>query len=82
MKTAEINAGLKIVKLDGRKMFPTTNGYYSPEGFALYHSELGYYSFKGDCPYTPIGGKKALKAILDGGGFLDFDNCVWLKEMK
>lgn len=82
MKTAEINAGLKIVKLDGRKMFPTTNGYYSPEGYALYHPELGYFAFEGDCPYIPTGGRKALKAILGAGGLTDFENCVWLKEYE
>lgn len=82
MTTATINAKLQIVNLKGKK-FKAVLGHYEPTGFALYNPELGYFAFEGnDCPYSPVGGKKALQSILDSGGFLDFDTSVWLKELK
>ena len=29
----------------------------------------------------PCGGKRALTSIMESGGFLDFDNAVWLQAM-
>lgn len=81
MNITKINSELKIVKL-GTQRFKTEGGYYQPEGYALKHPELGYFSFEADHPYNPIGGRKALKSILDAGGFLNFDESRWLQEMK
>lgn len=83
MNTQQINAGLKIVKL-GTQKFKAVGGYYQPKGYSLFHSELGYLSFTedgGKVPYNPIGGRKALKSILEAGGLLNFDNAKWLQEI-
>jgi hypothetical protein len=82
--TAEtINANLKVVKL-GTQCFAVPGGYIKPTGYALFNPELGFFAFvgDGDGPYTPVGGKKALQSILDGGGFLNFDTAVWLTPFK
>lgn len=81
MNIQEINSKLKIVKLGSQK-FQTEGGYYKPEGHAIYHPELGYFSFDTDYPYIPAGGRKALKSILDAGGFLNFDECRWLQPIN
>jgi hypothetical protein len=82
-KVEQINSKLSIVKL-GTQKFKAIGGYYLPKGFALKHPELGYLSFVedgGEVPYNPIGGRKALKSILEAGGLLNFDNAKWLHEM-
>ena len=82
MNAQQINSQLVLVKLNGQK-FPTVDGYYKPTGYALKHPELGYFAFEGyDYPYTPVGGRKALKAILDAGGFLSFDDSKWLQPIN
>lgn len=81
MTIQEINAGLKIVKLKGEK-FATEGGYYKPEGHTLKHDKLGYFSFDTEYPYIPSGGRKALKAILEAGGLLNFDSCRWLQPLN
>jgi hypothetical protein len=81
MTIQEINAGLKIVKLKDQK-FKTEGGYYKPDGYALKHSTLGYFSFDTEYPYIPSGGRKALKAILEAGGLLNFDNVNWLQPLN
>lgn len=81
MKNIEINAGLKVVKLDGEK-FKYKTGFYICEGFALKHEELGFVSFDGILPYRPHGGKKALTQILKDGGFLEFDTIKFLKPTQ
>lgn len=81
MTIQEINSKLQIVKLNDQK-FPTVDGYFQPSGYALKHSELGYFSFNTDYPYSPKGGKKALKSILEAGGMLNFDNCRWLQPLN
>jgi hypothetical protein len=80
MNTQQINSQLKIVKLGDQK-FKKEGGYYKPTGYALKHPVLGYFSFDKDTPYNPIGGRKALKNILESGGLLNFDDCRWLHEM-
>lgn len=86
-QTIEINSALKVVKLD-RQKFKVSCGYVIKRGFALHHPSLGYFCFNDKdkdghiLPYTPMGGKKVLCEILDEGGFLHFDNCVWVKEME
>lgn len=80
-ETKAINNKLEIIKLEGQK-FKVPSGYIMPTGFTLYHPEFGYFSFDGDIPYIPSGGRKTLKSILGAGGMLDFNNSFWLKEMK
>jgi anaerobic glycerol-3-phosphate dehydrogenase len=83
LTTQQINSELKIIKL-GTQKFKTALGYYQPTGYALKHPELGYFSFeedKKDYPYSPVGGRKVLKSILEAGGLLNFDNAKWLQEM-
>ena len=82
MTTKQINASLQIVKLKKQK-FRTTNGYYQPEGYTLYHPDLGYITLDNDdYPYIPCGGKKALQEILNAGGLLDYTNVKWLQPMQ
>lgn len=81
MTTIQINQGLSIVKFNGER-FQAPGGYYKPTGHALKHPELGFVAFGGsDHPYQPRGGRKALKAILEAGGFNSFDGMNWLKPM-
>ena len=86
MRTSEtiaINAALKIVRLTGELKFKTPLGYKSPSGYCLKHPEKGYFAFIGDdIPYIPCGGRKALLSIMEQGGFLNFDNAVWLQPMQ
>lgn len=78
-----INAALEIVKLENQR-FRVPGGYIQPIGFALRHPEFGYLGFKHkpNEPYIPIGGKIAFKAVLDAGGFLGFDDCIWIQPIK
>lgn len=55
-ETIEINNRLEIVRVENQR-FKTLGGYFKPEGFAFLHPKLGYFSFKGDIPYMPKGGK-------------------------
>jgi hypothetical protein len=83
MNTKQINCELKIVKL-GTQKFKTEGGYYQPTGYALKHPVLGYFSFtedNKDYPYNPIGGRKALKSIMEAGGLTSFHNVKWIQEM-
>jgi hypothetical protein len=67
LKTQKINSELTIVKL-GHQRFSRRGNYMIPSGYAFYHPTLGYFSFDGECPYIPVGGRKALEAILAAGG--------------
>ena len=60
----------------------------SVTGYALYEEGKGYIAFSGDrdqygilIPYIPAGGKKALQAILDAGGFVSFDGMEYVNEV-
>lgn len=78
----EINAALEIKKLDHQR-FNVPGGYIQPNGYAFKHPEYGYLGFKDrHLPYNPIGGKKALKEIVEAGGFIDFNDVIWLKPIK
>ena len=82
MTTTKIYEGLKLVKLKGQK-FKGNMGYYEPNNHCLYHPQLGYLAFKGSqVPYSPQGGRKLLKQMLEGRGFSSFDGMVWLQPMK
>lgn len=57
-------------------------------GWALYEEGKGYVAFSSArdkygilTPYIPVGGKKALQAILDAGGFLSFDGMEYVTSL-
>lgn len=57
-------------------------------GWAFYEEGKGWVAFSGDrdkygilTPYIPVGGKKALQAILDAGGFVSFDGMEYVQEL-
>lgn len=62
-----------IIKSVKNLKFKDSKGVYSIEGapFALYEEGKGFISLDGGKSiYCPVGGRKALKSILDAGGFL------------
>ena len=57
-------------------------------GYALYEEGKGYIAFSSDrdkygilTPYIPAGGKKALQAIIDAGGFVSFNGMEYVQEL-
>lgn len=83
-EVAEINSKLEIVKLKGDVKFKHPLGYAIPTGFCFKHPEKGYLAFEADkqcIPYIPIGGKRALKKILETGGFWTFEGIKWIQPM-
>lgn len=57
-------------------------------GWALYEEGKGYVAFSNErdqygilTPYIPRGGKKALQAILDAGGFCSFDGMEYVNAL-
>lgn len=57
-------------------------------GWGLYEHGKGWVAFSSDrdrygilTPYTPCGGRKALQAILDAGGFVSFENMEYVQEL-
>lgn len=55
-----------IVNMKGKRSVTHPNMTYG-KGFALYLDDVGFLSLDGANVYVPAGGRKALKAILDGG---------------
>lgn len=55
-----------IVNMKGKLSVTHPNMTYG-KGFALYLDDVGFLSLDGVNVYVPAGGRKALKAILDGG---------------
>ena len=83
LETITINNSLEIVRLNGNVKFKAPLGYTLPCGYCFKHPEKGYFAFAGDTiPYIPCGGKKALLSIIESGGFLNFDNSVWLQPLN
>ena len=86
MTTEQINKTLQIVNVNGKMFKRAAGGVWQMKNVcAFYNPCLGYLSFTedgGETPYTPSGGKKALQAILNAGGLTNFDNVVWLQEIK
>lgn len=73
--TKRLNSKLKIVKLNGYK-----HGGKIHSGFAFVIPSRGVLAFKSDkSPYTPIGGWKALKEIVEAGGFLNYSAVTFYK---
>lgn len=69
--------------------FGTSAIYQLVTGWALYEPGRGYYAFSDArdrfgilVPYTPIGGKKALQAIIDAGGFLSLNGMEFVNPME
>ena len=82
-ETIAINSALTIVKLTGEIKFKHPLGYTTPCGYCFKHPEKGYFAFEGNTyPYIPCGGRMALISIMEQGGFLDFNNAVWLQPIK
>lgn len=57
-------------------------------GYAFYEAGKGWVAFSNDrdqygilVPYIPCGGRKALQAILDAGGFVSFDGMEYVQEL-
>lgn len=57
-------------------------------GWAFYEEGKGYVAYSSDrdefgilAPYIPCGGKRALQAILNAGGFCSFDGMEYVKEL-
>lgn len=84
MTAVEITAALKVVPVKGKR-FAVPGGYgQMTKGYALYHPKLGYLAFDDspETPYSPAGGEKTLRSILDAGGLTHYDNIVWLTASK
>lgn len=79
VKTLEdLNAGLR----------PTRIKFYQ-NGFLVkkwtIRNNLGFIAFaddfkKNNLPYIPVGGKNAIQAIINGGGFCGIENMIILSE--
>ena len=86
-ETTAINSKLEIVKLSNQK-FKVPGGYVIKKGYALHHPALGFFCWPNPnkdghiLPYTPKGGKATLQEILDTGGFLSFENSIWMMEVN
>lgn len=69
--------------------FGTPAVYQLVTGWALYEPGRGYYAFSSNrdrfgilAPYTPQGGRGALQAIIDAGGFLSMDGVEFVNPME
>ncbi len=81
-ETIAINNALEVVRLTGKLKFRHPLGYTMPTGWCFKHPVKGYLAFEGNTdPYLPCGGKRALLSIMEQGGFLNFDNAVWVNPI-
>jgi len=71
-----------IVKTDNLKWKygKVKNAYCTYEGYTIYNKNLGYSSFDGEKPYTPLGNRKALKEILKNENVKDIFP-YWIKSI-
>lgn len=77
MSTAELNSSLEIRKLTRLSRFKNEKGIYSISGgFTLFIEGLGYVCLNSKYPYSPVGGKSALKNVLSDGGLTAYDENV------
>ncbi len=83
--TKQLNARLQIVRLDGLQ-FKAPLGVAIAHGWGLYIEGMGYLKFKHDnasfVPYAPIGGRKALERIINGGGLLNYNGIEFINPVK
>lgn len=78
---------MKIKRLRNAK-FGTDKLHVVVTGWALYEEGKGYIAYSSDrdkygilAPYIPCGGKRALQAILNAGGFTSFEGMEYVKEL-
>lgn len=83
-KTKSLNKRLEICHLDGLAFRGNAEGEireYGRNDWAFFIPGMGWVSMPGDDgqPYSPIGGRRALKGIKRAGGFLSYDGFqfVW-----
>lgn len=88
MNKEEITSQLQIKKVNGLK-FGTNKAYCKPNGYALYHIELGFVGlgnrneeYNINLPYLPCGGRSALKEIIEAGGLTNYNEVVWIKPLN
>ena len=90
LTTEQINAKLQVVSTAGLSFGNKLVNVRIKNGYALFHEDLGYLSFKGcatelsmwvQVPYSPAGGRRALQAIVDAGGMLEYDEIEWLQPL-
>ena len=55
-----------IVNMNGKRSVTHNNMVYG-KCFAIYVDDMGFLSLDGKNVYTPCGGRKALKALLESG---------------
>ena len=55
-----------IVNMKNMRSITRPNMFYS-KGFSIYVDDRGFLSLDGKTVYIPCGGRKALKAIIEGG---------------
>ena len=84
--TKEINSQLKIKSVKGFNFGNNKIQFTATGGLGLYHPTLGFVSFSKDkygisVPYTPRGGRKALKEILDNGGLIKNNTIEFAKPL-
>lgn len=82
MTTKQLNKALEVVRLDGVQ-FNTPNGVAKIYGYGFYVAGKGYLQFNTDViPYTPCGGKEVLENIVQAGGFLNYNNIIFVQPIK
>jgi len=69
-------------KLEIKRIKNKSFGNSDVNGYAFFIKGKGYLSYNGKTPYMPIGGEKALKEIIDGGGFLNYKDMKFLNPDK
>lgn len=74
---------LEITNIKGMKFKVDSHTYFmASKNTYAFKTEKGFYSDDGKVPYTPQGGKKALQAILDCGGFTSYEGVHFVEPMK
>lgn len=82
MNINEINKGLKIVKVSNKK-FGFESAYCEHSGYCFKHDKYGFIAFEDSItPYSPCGGRKALKSILEAGGFVSFEGMKFVNPIN
>ena len=86
-ETIALNESLEIVNIAGlmwRSKYGL--GYHIVNDWDkdkwTFKTSEGYLSADGYYPYCPLGGKKALQAILDQGGFMDYDHRHFIQPVN
>lgn len=82
-----LNNSLEIKRIKNKAFYNSDKTkYVLLNGCFLFIQGLGYIRFKNSkdlegikLPYNPKGGLRALKDILKGGGFVNYDNIEFLK---